>query len=71
MYYKSFFKHLVADATHFYFYFGFLLYIGVGASTLDIHNVCLGFALWMNLEVDLDACLLWSSVVVVIVLRLK
>jgi hypothetical protein len=38
------------------------LYNGVGTSTLDIHYVCLGFAFWMNLEVDLDACLLWTVV---------
>jgi hypothetical protein len=39
-----FFKHLVANATLFDFYFGFLLYIGLGASTLDINYVFLGFA---------------------------
>ncbi len=41
---NPFFKHWMADATLFDLYFSFLLYIGVGTSTLDINYVFLGFA---------------------------
>jgi hypothetical protein len=46
-------NHLVAEATLFDFILlSYTVMHGVGASTIAVHYIFLGFAFWMSLEVD-------------------